>query len=857
MTSIKKSDLVGGEGSRMLLPRKSHTFFLPCIVLGFISSFSCSIDNTIRGYIGLPQGSDLLNSTISFSGLAIADNASQVEVRVLLKTSNGSSIVGSHLNLEIESGDGVNLLVPCPDSDSNGRSLCVIAASAPGTKIIRVSSLSPPVMLRNSVDFVPLLTVGPVYLANKDWNTYVKDGGPGLDEYSQSDVPCDGSETGPYTCIHGGEKRKVSVTGHSSCLDLNLVELLGVFDWECKVKLGVATFFTKALRSSQGLKNLISASAWKTNSVSVYKGTKLVGQSLPTVWDWTNTIEPLPANGGGVYITLDGTDDDGVGPDSVYSMGTIFTLSSSRMTAGYRFGLDGMAIVTLPNAELSWDGSSTANCGAYICMIWNSGTEPDRLWIEGELNGYHANQSARQLIRPWGASMSQVKSTVLRNGTGEGTYFRYGAVNRIRDLVALGLGGSIASGNWGSATNVNVLSGTGVGIAAGSNSYFYNVRVHNNSSIGMTVGDGATAQKVVLSNNHNVGLQLDGLNGTAVGVLTHNNAAAGINFRSGGESRSTVTHVTSINNVWAFNIRSDGDYMTLANGVILNEGIDLDGIGNKFSNLAFSGSLTTYATTVDNSFHQNLLVASGTQCASSLGSNQGLTSGTCEAMGASTHVVRAGLVLTASMNSKLSVDDPMNTSDTLGVAVYSNELDWLNFLNPLRGWGRDGLVSFPDPSHQGSCSGSSPNCVIWDFSLKTADGVLKNTSGAGNSSLENQTFIQGQTCPTAAHGNRAISDSQQRDYYPHINAFEDNLAAGGNDDGICESGEKCYNRFLVNAIEIYGDRVGDEDGLCENGESCVYSPNFGVDQGLGDVDLSGTCVFQNGLVQDVLLYGRI
>jgi hypothetical protein len=242
-------------GSRMLPPGRNQAF-APFLALSIIFSFSCSIDNTIRGHIGLPLENDTLNSTISFSGLAIADNANQVEVTVLLKNSNGSSIVGSHLNLEIESGDGVTVVVPCEDSDINGRSLCVITASLPGTKTIRVSSVSPAVVLRNSIEFVPLLTVDPVYLANKDWNTYVKDAGPSLDEYSQLDVTCDGSETGPYTCIHGGEKRKVTVTGHSSCLELNLVELLGAFDWECKVKLGVATFFTKALKSSHGLKIL-------------------------------------------------------------------------------------------------------------------------------------------------------------------------------------------------------------------------------------------------------------------------------------------------------------------------------------------------------------------------------------------------------------------------------------------------------------------------------------------------------------------------------------------------------------------------------------------------------------------------
>lgn len=45
----------------------------------------------------------------------------------------------------------------------------------------------------------------------------------------------------------------------------------------------------------------------------------------------------------------------------------------------------------------------------------------------------------------------------------------------------------------------------------------------------MAVGDGAMAEKVVLSKNHYVGLIIDGLNGTAVGVLTQNNVPAGIN----------------------------------------------------------------------------------------------------------------------------------------------------------------------------------------------------------------------------------------------------------------------------------------------------------------------------------------
>ena len=93
-----------------MLPARTHQIFVPYLALALIFSFSCSNDTTIRGVIGLPLENDLLNSTISFSGSAIADNTFQVEVTVLLKNSNGSSIVGSHLNLEIESGDGVTVL---------------------------------------------------------------------------------------------------------------------------------------------------------------------------------------------------------------------------------------------------------------------------------------------------------------------------------------------------------------------------------------------------------------------------------------------------------------------------------------------------------------------------------------------------------------------------------------------------------------------------------------------------------------------------------------------------------------------------------------------------------------------------
>lgn len=58
---------------------------MPYLALALISSFSCNIDTTIRGNIGLPLENDLHSSIISY-------------------------IVGSHLNLEIENGDGLTVL---------------------------------------------------------------------------------------------------------------------------------------------------------------------------------------------------------------------------------------------------------------------------------------------------------------------------------------------------------------------------------------------------------------------------------------------------------------------------------------------------------------------------------------------------------------------------------------------------------------------------------------------------------------------------------------------------------------------------------------------------------------------------
>ena len=59
--------------------------------------------------------------------------------------------------------------------------------------------------------------------------------------------------------------------------------------------------------------------------------------------------------------------------------------------------------------------------------------------------------------------------------------------------------------------------------------------------------------------------------------------------------------------------------------------------------------------------------------------------------------------------------------------------------------------------------------------------------------------------------------------------------------------------FLVDAIEITGDRIGDDDLLCESNERCWVARNAGAYQGHG---AGQSVTFTDGTVMGVQLYQR-
>ena len=70
---------------------------------------------------------------------------------------------------------------------------------------------------------VTAVTSAPRYSIALQWGSYQKIG---------PEAACTGSGN-YFTCVHGGEKRKVTVPAFISCTNLSITDELGAFDWEC------------------------------------------------------------------------------------------------------------------------------------------------------------------------------------------------------------------------------------------------------------------------------------------------------------------------------------------------------------------------------------------------------------------------------------------------------------------------------------------------------------------------------------------------------------------------------------------------------------------------------------------------
>jgi hypothetical protein len=210
----------------------------------------------------------------------------------------------------------------------------------------------------------------------------------------------------------------------------------------------------------------------------------------------------------------------------------------------------------------------------------------------------------------------------------------------------------------------------------------------------------------------------------------------------------------------------------------------------------------------------------------------------------------SGRVLTGGMG------DSANQSDDTGAAALASITDWHRFDNRFRGWGRaqrigpdtpnpyDGGIAFygwPSVQSRGACFGTSAVCEVFDYSLR---GIQPPDAGPGAGGATDVYLRNKLATPTS--GMQAITHVFRGFLLTQANCT-DLPGATWNTATM-----RCSVTFLENAQEVLEDGVGNENGLCESSERCVVTRNFGAYQGHGAL-LPDSTIGGGGPIQNVML----
>lgn len=654
-----------------------------------------------------------------------------------------------------------------------------------------------------------LVTVESVYPTNgSNWNSYVLRQMSGaspntsLDVYHQTDSPCLSSTSyGPNACIHGGEKKKVSVTGKSSCSGLTLTESLNAFNWVCSSSSGTAIFYTEGLKEDYGLGNLVSSSGWLQNSVTITDSSGNTWYSSPSAW-WANTVYRLPANSSSCTA---GSGYSCIGTIALLdNAGAVYVLDSGvQQTMGYNITADRVSVVTSSSSYIQ-NAAAASNCNATagtsaptnICVIAGTG---HFLWIEGNIYGA-TSPTTHFGVFLYGSSRAKIKKANFQLINGSAGY----AINLINTKAIDIRRTRIANSAGGISGNAIIYSN------------FYSLLIYSVSSnvIYLINGSYNIGQNLTLPHNGSIGLYL-----------------------SSPESFDVFTNtlIVDSNGTNSFFINSASSNV-LSNFIVANNGgtgIGLSGgTNNNFNNIVSTNN-TTYgiseSAATTNKFTGSLLVGNNTSgdCYVTGGSAPGLLTSTCAdnltdgiqtyAGQTSSAVLRTSRSLANSFVGRIASQDSTNESNVLGLEPFASMTDWFQFSSLFRAWGPDTATTFN--TTRGYCF--SGNCRIFDWRLAASDTVILNRTGDGSSS--NSSYSSGAACPTEVNGNRTTTTPTSITY-------------------------------LTNAVEVMGDVNGNNNSLCESGETCYYTPNFGPYQGDYTSSTYSTCTFSNGTISNVTMY---
>ncbi|MBL7714082.1 MAG: hypothetical protein JNL01_01360 [Bdellovibrionales bacterium] len=647
-----------------------------------------------------------------------------------------------------------------------------------------------------------VLAVAPQFASAPHWNSYYVTATPSN--------PCVGTEVGRNACRHGGDRRAILAGDAVNCTGITADDSLGAFDWTCTMISGYP-YVVSRLKAGKNLFDLITTGPTRLaqNAVTVRLSGTPIYTSIPRTW-WANTIKDETLGTGLRTLTPSGGD---VNP--------IWVVTSSGTSDGYNLNGDGIGLVILPPAKFTFSLTGAANVntangepGSSNWAMVSAGSQKF-IWIEGVFDGQSFTNAPIALYL-YNVRYSKVRGpSIVNAGSSPAAYAGV-------ELM-------------GASKNVEIanirIAHTAYGLSFDSDSSFNTVRnvTINNTVDSGIVQYGATAptgnvfQNIVLSHNEMTAIRNNAAQQNIFSQITvAANTGGSATYASIDETSSSTKNVLH-NFALVGNGQTTDTYGMLA----------LWGADNTYSQFAISHNpifIDEFSSSTSNRLTGLFLLGlkhSGVNgCYSA--SLSSIPNGTCANAGESTatwvNVGTPANVATAFFG-KVTANDTLNASDTLGAAAYTSGMDMTLFDNFYRSWGFDGLNFWTTSNQRKACT--SLACRIYDWSAAAADATLRNRSHSG--STPNPAFTATSACPSILDGNTG----------PNI-LYTDN-----------QNGSRPY---LKNAVELVGlgFGTGNEDGLCESGETCLYTPNFGAYQGHGTAD---SCLYTGSTITGVNMIG--
>ena len=821
--------------------------------------FGCGSQINVKSLSGLSNrgensnSSELADSIIdSHSEISTTIDSNSPEIDLSFSNSNQSQgyVWSCHYDQvhddAVVSGANCSSLSGLTFNSETGHLSWVPSPSLNGDYELKISFMSDGVeysqIFQLTINFNSL-EVASMFANHPNWNDYVKWADKSLAVFNQSDTTCDPSvDIGYNTCLHAGERKRLTISWLDSCENLSFSDELNLFNWNCSVYNGEVVIYSLGLKTEYGLSDLIEYDSgsgdyvFKNNSLRIYRGDELYAQSSSTKW-WSNPILEAPSTAMGVHtISADPSE-----------IGRIYVISGDVTGYGYEILDDKTSILTFGDSS-SFKSSGVNSCELSSssqvsadkeCMLFGSGV--NFIWIEGFYD--NDNNTSTIMFSFNNTNFSTFRKIKNINISSGGHSMMNGTSHSNRFINVKMRGNNGASSSFYSADNTV------------SNFLFYeNIYAYagnTTSSLGFDPeGSNHVLSKIKVShvgarNGYHGALSISGQGVIATNILVHNSLGDGIFFGTTGDE--SILAFASV-----FNSAEDGIFLRNSGNDnfihnVLSVGNDV-GLGTHGSQLSENHIISDIALFENEIAAANIYLrnttftgffavgnnagttSSADDCIVIGGTNPGLINGTCTDSGSHLSSTYTGqtsdaLFLTdkdisSSIVGKVTVTDSENTKDSNGLQAYDGDNDFFNFENWYRSLGKDG-GAFPSTDNKGSCD--SLDCRIWDFRLLSNDSYFLNKSDDGVNN--NGTFQEGVTCPSAVNGNKVLTNSNSSSPIT----------------------------FLKNAGEIFFDDIGNDNGLCESNEACIYHPNIGAYQGEGALS-EGVCLFENGTVSNVSMY---